>query len=31
MVHVEKLGKALPANNENVPAYARDLGMALHS
>lgn len=30
MVHVEKLGRAVPANDQPVPAYARDLGMALH-
>lgn len=30
MVHVEKLGRVVPANDQQVPAYARDLGMALH-
>ena len=31
MVHVEEIGAAVPANDERVPDYARDLGMALHS
>ncbi len=29
MVHVEKLGRSVPANDQQVPSYARDLGMAL--
>ena len=29
MVHVEKLGRAVPANDQKVPAYARDMGMVL--
>lgn len=29
MVHVEKLGKAVPANNGDIPSYARDCGRAL--
>ena len=29
MIHIEKLGKAIPANDKNVPAYARDLGMVM--
>jgi hypothetical protein len=29
MVHIKKLGKAVPANNQNVPPYAHDLGMAI--
>lgn len=29
MQHVEKLGRSVPANDEEIPAYARDLGMSL--
>lgn len=29
MVHVEKLGRSVPANDQQVPSYARDLGMVL--
>lgn len=29
MIHVEKLGQAVPAEQQNVPKHARDLGMAL--
>lgn len=29
MVHVEQLGRAVPANEQRVPGYARDLGMVL--
>ena len=31
MVHVKKIGAAVPANQETIPRYARDLGMALTS
>jgi hypothetical protein len=31
MVHVEKLGTAVPANDQAVPDYAHDLGVALRT
>jgi hypothetical protein len=29
MQHVEKLGRSVPANDRDIPDYARDLGMCL--